>query len=219
MKHFLTLILALFIVSAFAQNNDQNESSDNEKTSTERFKEDSDIRTLSQNGHNGGFFGLTFKTGQFNKETIVSMGFRTGWIVSRTMGIGFEAHGLVPTAKFSNISPNADVVTLGGYGGMFLEPILFSNQAFHVTFPIAGGGGWFGYLEDWENSANSGSLIDQDTYWYFEPGIALEINVSKNFRLAFGGSQRYTQEMELMNTPTSAFNGRSYYMTMKFGKF
>lgn len=182
-------------------------------------KESDEIKTLSKNNHNGGFFGITFKTSRFNQEPMVSLGFRTGWIIGRTLGVGFEAHGFVPTAKFDNIYMGNEVIAIGGYGGMFLEPILFSNQIVHITFPVAAGSGWFGYHEDWEGNPEPAQLLDEDLYWYLEPGVSVELNISKNFRLAVGASERFTEELELPNTPSSAFNGRNYFFTLKFGKF
>ena len=178
-----------------------------------------EIKTLSSHGHNGGFFALTFKATKFNNETIVTSGVRTGWIIARTLAIGFEVHGLVPTAKFDQIAPPERVVLLGGYGGMFIEPILFSNEVVHLTFPVTGGAGWFGYHEDWEEDYTNYSLVYDDIYWYVEPGVSIEVNVAKNFRLGFGATQRITQELELPNTPSGAFDNRNYFLTMKFGRF
>ncbi len=180
-----------------------------------------EIKTLAGSmSHSGGFGAISFKSTEIRDEAIVFAGLRGGWIVNRTLGIGFEGYGAIPTAKFDDIVPE-QVVTLGGYGGMFLELILFSNQVLHVTFPVSGGAGWFGYYEDWENSNNtySDDLIDDDVFWYVEPGVDLELNVSRNFRLAGGVSKRYTQDLELINTDQNAFETLSYFLTLKIGSF
>ena len=185
----------------------------------DRSRRKNEIKTLAKNGHNGGFFGLTFKSTKFNQEPIITVGARAGWIMGRAVGIGFEVHGIVPTAKFDQIVPPEKVLLLGGYGGMFIEPIVFSNQVVHLTFPVAGGAGWLGYHHDWEQDYSTYELVEDDIFWYVEPGIALEVNVSKNFRMAFGASHRFTQELELSNTPEGAFDNRNYFITMKFGRF
>ncbi len=116
----------------------------------------SDIKTISGSmNHSGGFFGLSFRASEFRDDaSIVMAGFRTGWIVNRTLGLGIEAHGIIPTTKYDDIDPLRDAVLLGGYGGMFMEWIAFSNQVVHVTFPISAGAGWLGYHEDLEVDYN-----------------------------------------------------------------
>ena len=110
---------------------------------------------------------------------------RGGWIINRSLAIGFDAHGLIPTAKFTDVSSFGDAVLLGGYGGLFLEPIVFSNEVVHVTFPISAGSGWIGYHEDFDESQfNSPELIEGDVFWYLEPGANIELNIANNFRVA-----------------------------------
>ncbi|MEP0367562.1 MAG: hypothetical protein ABJN36_07075 [Cyclobacteriaceae bacterium] len=186
-----------------------------------------DVKTLSGSmNHSGGFFGASFRASEFNKETAVLAGFRTGWIVNRTVGIGVEGHGIIPTAKFDGIDPDRSTVLLGGYGGMFMEFIIFSNQVVHVTFPISGGAGWLGYHIDWEedrindpNFNSTNGLVDQDVFWYVEPGASLEMNVSRSFRIAFGVSKRFTEDFDLINTSGSDFENLNFFMTLKLGKF
>ncbi len=201
---------------------DRNDRDDYDKREfEERYRRRNEIKTVAGSmNHSGGFGAISFKTTKLRSEPIVFVGARGGWIVNRTLAIGFEGYGAVPTAKFDDIIPER-VVTLGGYGGMFLELILFSNQVVHVTFPVSGGSGWFGYYEDWENTTNtfSDDLIAEDVFWYVEPGVDLELNVSRNFRLAGGVSKRYTQDLDLPNTRGKDFSKLSYFLTLKIGRF
>ena len=180
------------------------------------------IHTLSRHSyHSGGFGSIAFKWGDFQGQTTVLAGVRGGWIINRAVAIGFEGYGIIPTAEFENISVIQDVVLLGGYGGMFLEPILFSNQIVHVTFPVSAGAGWLGYHRDFEDNFNTidDDLIDDDIFWYLEPGVTVEVNVSRHFRIAVGASKRYTEDLELLNTPEKAFEGTNYSIALKLGRF
>lgn len=180
------------------------------------------IHTLSRHSyHSGGFGSIVFKWGDFQGQTTVLAGVRGGWIINRAVAIGFEGYGIIPTAEFENILPLQDVVLLGGYGGMFLEPILFSNQIVHVTFPVSAGAGWLGYHRDFEDNINTidDDLIDDDIFWYLEPGVTVEVNVSRHFRIAVGASKRYTEDLELLNTPEKAFEGTNYSIALKLGRF
>ncbi|MEO9870521.1 hypothetical protein [Ekhidna sp.] len=182
-----------------------------------------DIKTLSGSmSHSGGFGALSFRTTKFRDEAMVLGGLRGGWIINRTLGIGFEGHGIIPTAKFDDIEAGREVNILGGYGGMFLELIFFSNEVVHFTFPVSGGAGWLGYHRINEDNTVPGPLekeVDSDVFWYVEPGANLEFNISRNFRLAMGVSKRFSQDLELINTETDAFDELNYFITLKIGGF
>ena len=183
-----------------------------------------DIQTLAgKNSHHGGFGGISFRASEFNKKDIILAGFRAGWIINRALAIGFEGHGLIPTAEYEGIDPDVSLRSraVGGYGGMFLEPIILSNKVVHVTFPVAGGAGWLGYIVDWDQNQNHypNDLIDDDVFWYIEPGAALELNVARNFRINMGASYRFTKDLKLISTSSSAFDAWNYFFTLKFGSF
>lgn len=211
----------------YYQNTDVEERDETRYQSRYRQKDRRDIKTLSGSmNHSGGFGAFTFRTTEFRDEALVLAGFRGGWIINRTLGIGVEGHGIIPTAKYDDIVAYDNAIALGGYGGMFLELIFFSNQVVHVTFPVSGGAGWLGLHEDWENDDptvvqpnTSDDLIDDDVFWYVEPGGNIEVNVSRNFRLAFGVSKRFTQDLNLINTMSRDFENLNYYLTLKIGSF
>ena len=184
----------------------------------------SDIKTLTGSGHHSGAFGaVMFKASEFKDKTFAMMGLRGGWIINRSVAIGIEVQGIIPSAKFENIDPDPDekAILLGGYGGQFIEPVLFSNNVIHITFPIASGAGWLGYHEDWENERirRNNELIDDDVFWYVEPGVGMEINVTRHFRMNFGVTKRFTQDLELVDTKNKDFNNLNYFLTLKIGKF
>lgn len=182
-----------------------------------------DVKTLTGGmSHSGGFGAITFKSTEYRGENMVLVGARGGWIINRTLAIGIEGHGIVPTTKYTDLNPlvGEDATVLGGYGGIFLEPIFFSNEVVHITFPVSAGAGWMGYDEGSE-SIGSGNeeLISDDVYWYAEPGVALEVNIARNFRLGFGVSKRFTQDLKLYNTEEDDFNTVNYFLTLKIGSF
>lgn len=191
---------------------------------TDRKKRQSEIQTLAgSNTHNGGFGAISFAGTEFNGRSTMLLGLRGGWIINRVVAIGLEGYGLIPAAEYSGISalPSIDARAIGGYGGLFIEPILFSNKVVHLTFPVSTGGGWAGYVADWEDTQNwdESDLIDGDSFWYIKPGVSVEVNVALNFRIAIGTSYRFTQDLQLVNTPKDAFQGWNYFLTLKFGCF
>ena len=196
-----------------------------QSTSSDRKKERrrQDIKTLSGSmSHSGGFGALSFRSTKFRDESLVLAGLRGGWIINRTLGIGVEGHGIIPTATFEDIEVGQEVNILGGYGGMFLELIFFSNEVVHITFPVSGGAGWLGYhLTNEDNTMpfTTEREVDGDVFWYIEPGADLEFNISRNFRLAMGVSKRFTQDLELINTESDSFDKLNYFITLKIGGF
>lgn len=232
---WIFLIMVVSVAQVLAQDEnpekeeegkDDKEMLDEENTQKkEKRSRKGEVRTISgDNYHSGGFGAISFKGTDYMGETMIMAGVRGGWIINRAVALGFEGWGIIPTAKLTDVYQFDDVIVLGGYGGFFIEPILFSNQIVHVTFPVSGGAGWMGYNLDFTDPNNGGNvggsyLVDEDVYWYVEPGVALEVNVSRHFRMDFGASKRFTQDLEMMNTPSDAFDEWSYFMTLKFGGF
>lgn len=180
-----------------------------------------DIKTLVGSTRHFGFYGgLSFKASKLKDETLMMGGFKGGIIINRTLGIGIEGYGLIPYTNSTNLLQGQEVIPLGGYGGFMLEPVLFSNKAIHLTFPVSAGAGWLGYHEDWGSEFNDSSeLIDGDVFWYVEPGANVEFNVSRAIRLDLGISKRFVQDMQLDETTSDDFSKLSYYMTLKIGRF
>ena len=119
----------------------------------------------------------------------------------------------------------------GGYGGLLIEPILAGTSPVHLSFPVLIGAGGvtltdFYNLDDWQ-SPFSNYEYDYDAFFVVEPGVELELNVTRFFRLAAAVSYRYTSEIELLgfedliNGPVApnALRGFNYGLTFKFGKF
>ncbi len=187
-------------------------------------KRDNGMETLSgDNAHSGGYGALFFKGSSFKNTTIMMMGIRGAWVVNRSFGLGIDLNGLFPVSKYDDVDPYgiSDAILLGGYGGLLLEPVVWSKKLVHITFPISMGAGWLGYVEDWEDEYyyGGGDLLDDDVFWYIEPGINAEVNVTNYFRIDVGISKRFTQDLNLYNTPSDAFDKLNYSLTLKFGGF
>lgn len=188
-----------------------------------RHNPNDDIHTLSKGArHQGGYGGLSFKFTQFDDKYVALAGIRAGWIIDRAVAIGIDAYGVIPSTEYSGVDPFSDTRLVGGYGGLNIEPILFSNKVIHVTFPVSGGAGWLGYVYDWEEDDyeyHDDDLVDGDVFWYVEPAVAMELNITKFLRMNMGASYRFAQDFEVVNTPSDAFNGWGYFVTFKLGRF
>jgi hypothetical protein len=200
------------------------ESSRNYMDSVSGERKSNKVETLSgNNGHTGGYGALTIKGSKFKDAAIMMMGIRGAWVINRSFGLGIDLNGIIPATKYDDVDPSGRYkgILLGGYGGLLLEPIIWSNKIVHLAIPMSMGAGWLGYVEDWEDEMYyySGDLLDNDVFWYIEPGVNAEINITKYFRINVGISKRFTQDLNLYNTPSDAFDKLNYTLVLKFGGF
>lgn len=183
-----------------------------------------EMETLSHNNaRSGGYGALVLKGSKFRDESILIMGIRGAWLINQSLGFGLDLNGILPLSTYDDIDPEGidNGILTGGYGGFLLEPVLWPNKIVHVTIPLSIGAGWLGYIEDWENHKYDyhGDLYDDDVFWYIEPGVNVEINVTRFFRVNAGVSKRFSQGLTLINTPADAFDKINYAITLKFGGF
>ena len=175
----------------------------------------------------GGYAAFSMGYTQINGQDAYTLGGRAAWIIDHNLALGIAGKGLVNSIYLSGfwdqINPVQGYYLVGGYGGFFIEPIIATNFPIHVSFPILIGGGglalneytWHDY--QWDN--NDYNPYDYDAYFVFEPGVDIELNLVKFFRLAFGVSYRFTSNLNMNYVPKDMMNGINASMTLKFGKF
>jgi hypothetical protein len=214
MKKAITILIcaSLLIPVLQAQENDY---------SNDEFK------TLFGDGNvsHGGYGAFTINYSQIDGKDAMVMGARGAWIIGHSFALGFGGSGFINDYSFNpNIAGGRNVNLAGGYGGLLMEPIIFAKFPVHLSIPILVGGGGIAYTStfnpypyDYEDF----DLFVEDATGYFlvEPGIELEINVVRFFRLAIGGYYRFTSNITLYDTSPDVLNGWSAGVTLKFGKF
>jgi hypothetical protein len=212
---FLLSIIVLTTLNTYTQvvsKNQSDHSSNNE------------IRTLmGRNQHSNGGYG-SFGAGytMINNKDAVTLSGRGAWIIGHYLAFGFAGTGFINS--FSP-SPQPDRVMnlTGGYGGFLLEPILLPKLPVHLSFPIIAGIGGIAQTSSYqpENSWEySDTWVEETkTYLIAEPGIELELNVLKFFRMAFGLSYRFTSDVNWNYSSPDVLEGWNAGMTFKFGKF
>lgn len=193
---------------------------------------------------NGGYGSFSVGYTRIDSKDAMVMGGRVAWIANHRFALGLAGKGF-----FNNISsknyydssyePNQDpnYSLAGGYGGIFFEPIVVWSKPVHVSFPILiGAGGVAATPANW-SSYGYGSYdpnnyyYNVDAYFVFEPGVDLEFNITKFFRIALGGSYRYTSDVYLthkyyldgveqsVQIPNNALRNFNVDVSFKFGWF
>ncbi|MDX9695921.1 MAG: hypothetical protein RBT49_09035 [Bacteroidales bacterium] len=224
MKKILSFILlALFLQAGFAQETDD------------------DMRTLFT-GKN-----LKFSGGFINPElkgTIINpgdgkdgygflMGGRLGFIFNEKYSIGLGGYGLVTehTTNYldditdPNYNPDAKIGF--GYGGLVFEYTIFGNKMIHFTIPVLVGGGVASlYNKDvdfsddltWEEWSDQLSY-ESSGFFVVEPGVNIEVNVTKFMRFDLGASYRLVQFAEMDYLTDDDLSNLAVNASLKFGIF
>jgi hypothetical protein len=183
-----------------------------------------DMQTLFGKGITtiGGYGGPRVAYSNFNGKETWLVGGRGGVILNRSFVIGGAGYGIVNSPIF-NISEEVPVAYLeGGYGGLLLEYIVKPMKLVHLSFPLVIGGGNLMYSDtpmSMEGHDFNQRVLYNTNFFVIEPGAEIELNVVRFMRIAVGVSYRYAHNLNLPNTPRSAFNSFSGTFALKFGRF
>ncbi len=218
MKKLLTLALAiLFIIPAIAQEKE----GEKEKEKDPR----DDINTLFSRvevDFTGGFIGPELKVGNVYDDNALFVGGRMGVILNRKISFGLGGYGLVSRSSFDvNEITQEPKIRIGmGYGGLVTEYILFSNKTVHFTIPVLVGAGGITLYEDdgdfWDDDWYS---VDNSAAFVVEPGVNVELNLTKYFRLHAGASYRYFYGTDLLYVKDEDLSDLTFNFGVKFGFF
>lgn len=185
----------------------------------------------------GGYGALSVGHSQISHYNAFTFGVQGAWVIAHSVAIGLAGRAFV-TETTNDIAPFDEWATIGGgYGGLFIEPIFFGKQPIHFTTPVILGLGAVSYngrtgFEDFYYD----ELNDWDEFFVFEPGLEIELNITRFFRLAAGVSYRFTSDVHLTTTyvdPLSSawpvsehtvledkdMNSLNFKLAFKFGKF
>lgn len=199
-----------------------------------------EYNTIFGNGDlsHGGYGAFTFGYSRINNKDAIYFGGRGGWIINHvfTMGIAGTGYFNDPNEISQDVSTNL----VGGHGGIFFEPIILPKFPVHLSIPIFMGVGGMTYLEhyddpnkndyfrdydnEFEDDYNT-EAIDADSYFILEPGIELEFNLIRYFRISLFASRAFTSNINLDelagDKPISkdALEDFKFGATFKFGVF
>lgn len=228
MKKISILLLALLSFSyAYTQEDYEDEMENNQE-----------MQTLFNRGVSyGGYGAPELKLTNFNQNPGLMVGGHGGFIMNHKVIIGGGGYGLVTNSRF-----NDDTLNLGtGYGGFRMEYICCSHKLVHFTIPVLVGAGGVGVMEknkdqstlgnfnwdsnddedyedDWDDWHNW-DVVESSAYFVVEPGVNVELNIVKYFRIAMGGSYRYVAGTDLDLIKDSDLSDFSFNLSLKFGVF
>jgi hypothetical protein len=189
------------------------------------FKSD-DFKTIFGGKKIGGYGSLGAGYTQIDNKDAIILNARGGVVLGHILALGLTGTGFM-NEKTDNPALNESVSMVGGYGGFFIEPIIFPRYGVHLSFPVTAGMGGISYTtfndqkDEWHQNND---IVTSQTFFIVEPAAELELNLFKFMRMAIFVSYRYASNLsqgwiEQTGTSKTALNSFSAGMEFKFGKF
>jgi hypothetical protein len=188
------------------------------------FKNNDEFKTIFGGKSKGGYGGLGVGYTLIDDKSSVAFDARGGIILGHWFAMGAGGGAFVSPYEY-NMAHSADINLTGGYGGLFVEFILFPKSPVHVSFPILAGLGGAAVSTRIEGNSSSevSNYVEQTSiFTIIEPSAELEFNFTKFFRMAGFFSYRYSTDLEFDGTyevnPDALVNYTAG-VRLKFGKF
>jgi len=182
----------------------------------------------------GWFIDFTNSYSEINGKNSYLPGFAGGMVMNHNFRLGLAGKSLncyETYLRYDNLF-DEPVYLEGGYGGLYLEFSPIEDKVIHLTFPVIIGGGGASYLTKEKYPENDFDDDDWNWDWDFkrkelstspffviEPGVNVEVNITRFMKLHSGFSYRWTAGLDLQHTSGNAFNGSNLNLGLKFGKF
>jgi hypothetical protein len=183
-----------------------------------------EIKTLFGNHRARGFYGsFTMGYSLIDGRDAVMMGGRLSWITNHSIAIGLGGTGFINEFHYSSVQNNQVFLT-GGYGGIYIEPILMPKFPIHLSFPVLLGAGGISYVSE-DANYHMNFIEDGAAFLIAEPSAELEFNITRFFRISLGTSYRFPTPFDIGSSGGSktasaeSLRGWTYNISFKFGKF
>lgn len=174
----------------------------------------------------GGFIALQPKLTYLADQVSFLTGGQMAVVLGHQFNIGVAGYALLTNIDISYGYNNGQLpvymMPIGkmelAYVGLVLEPVFFSKSAVHFTVPVVVGPG-IGSVRSsriWEaNSYN----IASDVFGVVEPGLNLELNLTRMIRFNVGASYRFVIDSDLPGLSDKTLSDFAVMAGFKFGWF
>jgi hypothetical protein len=202
-------------------------------------EEEEEFKTIFGSDYSSGGYGAPeLKLGNVNHNMSLLLGGRGGWIIGHRFVLGGAGYGLTTSNTFDYteklFDPNGSLIDSTrnlrldmGYGGVLLEYIALPKKAIHLSFPLIIGAGGASIGSQINQDPNQLDPVEWTTYDYVEssaffivePGISLEMNMTRFFRLNLGATYRFVSGTTLERMDSNDLSDLSFSLALKFGAF
>jgi len=168
----------------------------------------------------GGYGGPVLTYSRIQGRDAVFFGGRGGWLVNHRFVFGAGGFALVTRMPPPEGAPATveDLRTEFGYGGLWLEYILFPDKIVHASFGTLLGGGAVAYSRI-RRTDRQDRQVESDVVFAIEPVVSAELNLTRFFRLGAGVGYRHVGSVDLTGMRQEDLSGFTGSVMLKFGKF
>lgn len=227
MKRTILVLVSFMIVAAGISQDDKPKNTQELKTIFNGNRSNNKIV-------HGGYGGILLNYSQVDNKDALLAGIRGMWLINHGIGIGIGGYGFANELQYhmKNSGTDETYSLAGGYGGLVIEPVVAGRFPVHVSFPVLVGAGGVANIREhyslYNDPSNTYNSEDAAAFFVVEPGIEIELNLVKFFRVGFGVYYRITSPVVLQETTVDEPDGvdHSYDLTglsvglaLKFGKF
>ncbi|MEP1034474.1 hypothetical protein [Ekhidna sp.] len=188
---------------------------------------DEEVKSLlSKNNDLNAFGALDIKVSDLMSERGLLVGAYGGFIINRRYLFGVAGYGLVTNVEFEGLVPGQttpkQLNLQGGYGGIMIGGTIAPRELIHISIPIILGAGSLEVVDKdffTNNPADSEFTVENTVFFIAEPGLEVEFNITKYFRLGAGMTYRYISGTELENVKDEDISGTTAMISFRFGRF
>lgn len=220
-KIFILFALALTVNLTMAQ---VEEETKEKKEITRRDRDQYEMKTLfNRSRSHGGYGAFWMGYSIIDDKNAFQFGGRGSWVIQHSFAIGFGGTGFLNEYHY-DVVLDRDVFLTGGYGGIYLEPIVLPQSPVHLAFPILLGAGGISFVSYDDVALDSNYIEDYEAFLMLEPSAELELNLARFMRIAIGVSYRYPLPFNVGQSQGGAADSReieglAYNISFKFGSF
>jgi len=182
---------------------------------------DDEFKTLFGDKEFGGYGGFGLGYSKIDDKHALIFDARGGVLLGHSLALGLGGAGFINSYEYDP-ALNKDVSLVGGYGGLFVEPILFPKSRVHLSFPVLfgiGGAAYTTFVADDSDYQQDNTIEETSMFLIIEPAAELEFNITKFMRLAAFVSYRFTNDLEIESVMKDALVNYTVGVRFKFGKF
>jgi len=221
-SHLILLTFCLFSMGLFAQ--EQTETTITTETASDskaysKFEERK-LETFSQRENKtfGFYIGIGGGYSALENFDMINVHARLAFITNRSFEFGFGGEILQSYEANINLNEQLNFVT-GAFGGIHLKKIFFGHKKVHFSIPVLAGAGVVAEVNDTPSNIFECLEFEHGSYspmFFVEPGINIELNISRIIGFEVGAKYRWTSG-GILESSINSFDGYTLGGTLKIG--
>ena len=185
-------------------------------------QEENGMKTMISKGTQiNGFGSFDMKYTNLIDRPSLIIGAQGGVLLDHHFYVGGAGYGLATNVQFESNQDGETYNLKGGYAGVMLGGVIAPSSIVHLYIPVLVGAGSFDVSDP---DYNLGGFpreitIESSAFFVIEPGLQLDINIARFFRLGLGGSWRFVEGSEFNLVNNDDLSNWAAEISFRFGRF